>query len=287
MSKHSRLSAIVAASAMALVFACGGESSNTDKRERTVQRKSPIEKPLPSVVDDKPSMTAPAPVAAAAIAPIAPAIPAPVKSYGELVREGKQLAKAGELDDALVALTRASELKPKAATPRIEIARVLISLGRSAEARAHAEAAVAIVADSSYGWNTLGRVELSEGNVDAAITSFERAAEENPDNSYAWNNLGFALIGLERYEEAVTALEMATSGSKPRSYMWNNLGMACEHLDRIVEARAAYRQAADSGSEKAASSLARLEGVVSLEAASAAAEEGEGASITVQLDAQP
>ncbi len=287
MFKHSSLFAIVAAVAMSLVFACAGESSNSDTGRRAEQRRHHITKPLPSVIDDRPSMTAPAPVVAAVVAPVVAVEPEPAKSYAELLRDGKKLARAGELDDALQALTSASELKPKAATPRIEIARALISLGRSAEARAHAEAAVAILPDSSYAWNTLGRVELSEGNVAAAITSFERAAEENADNSYAWNNLGFALIGLERYEEAVTALEMATSGSKPRAYMWNNLGMAYEHLDRLVEARAAYRQGADSGSDKAEISLARLEGVVSLEAVSVAPEEEDGASITVELDARP
>jgi len=278
--------ALVAGAVFVLTAACGGKEEA--KQDRATRAKKPdqiqsasTERPLRSAIDDKAEkhMTSVSPSSGPAMAVSSQPEKADVqatpekKSYRELIREGKQLSADGKHDEAMAALERAAEMKPKAAQPRIEIARALIAAGKSAAARAHAEAAVEIAPTSSYAWNTLGRVEMAEGDMEAAVASFERATDESSDNSYAWNNLGYALLQLERFEEAANALEMATSGAKPTAYMWNNLGMAYEHLDRIVEARAAYRQASEAGSPKGTASLTRLEGVTSLKEAQAENEE--------------
>jgi Flp pilus assembly protein TadD len=181
-------------------------------------------------------------------------------TYSGFIAAGKNKFAAGDSAAALEMFTRANELKDYA-FPKIQMARALLQMGEHDQARVHVEKAIDMDGTSSFAWNTLGRVELSAGNSEAAVTSFEHAVDNDETNSYAWNNLGFALINLERWSEASEALEHATSSAAPRPYMYNNLAIAYEHLDMLDEARAAYRSASEMGSERAAASLIRLEGV--------------------------
>ena len=182
-------------------------------------------------------------------------------SFAGRMNAASERAARGDGEQALALYAAASELRPGHAMPYIEKARVLIDLGYHARARTHAERGVELYPSSSLAWNTLGRVELGERDLEAAAAAFRRAAEVNEDNSYAWNNLGFALLELGRYGEAADALEVATSGLEPQGYMWNNLGMAYEHLGELGKARAAYRQGMGLGSVRAETNLDRLEGV--------------------------
>jgi tetratricopeptide (TPR) repeat protein len=262
----TRLTTLCTAFAFALTAACTGGDTNENDETKELG----IE--LPSAVADKSekAMTRPAPAPIVETVPVAraPSVepdpePAPT-TYREMMAEGKQSYADGDYDEALELFADAAAKRRAVATPRIEMARTLLRMDRVSKAREHAQVAIEIDPSSSYAWNTLGRVELAEGEREAAIASFERSVEENEDNAYAWNNLGLTLLLDERYEDAAAALESATSGSVQKAYMWNNLGLAYEHLDRIVEARAAYRQASDLGSAKGEASLERLEGVVSL-----------------------
>ena len=226
-------------------------SARADTNHTAVVPKTPATTPEPSKeivpTDKEPELVVPKP-----------------ETFSEFYAEGKRLLGEGELTEAVAHFREASEMQPKNASAKIQLARARLAMGDLSEARTSIEEAVELAPDSSFAWNTMGRIELAEDDIDAAIASFERATEENPDNSYAWNNLGYVYLEQEMYEEASVALESATSGSNPTAYMWNNLGMAYEHLDFIVEARAAYRQGAEAGSKKSEANLERLEGVVSL-----------------------
>ncbi len=251
--------------AIVLAIACGSKKVDSEHKEfpPSVTADSSGTKtatlpttptPLTSVAVDEQSMTV----------PIQSEIEAPAPTtYRGFISRGKSLLAEGNGADAFLMFTKAAEAKPYA-YPRIQMARALLSMDMFETARTHAEAAVDMDEQSTFAWNTLGRVELAAGDLDAAIVSFERASAADEHNSYAWNNLGFALLQQQRYQEAAEALESATSTQSPKSFMWNNLAMAYEHLDMLDEARAAYRQAIESGSSKAEASLARLEGVVSL-----------------------
>ncbi len=265
-SKSLVLSTAIGCAAMLFAAACSEQKSEEQSR-------SPMAEPkLPSIVDDKPSLanvgTAPAlhllpQIDVDTTSAQEPAAAAPVQSpmpedYAGLLKFAKGLG----VDDhgrALEALKRARALNSKSTAPDVESARVLLAAGNAKAARPFAEAALDLDPSSSYAWNTMGRVELGELELEAALASFERAAEENEDNSYAWNNLGLTLMRLERFPEAATALERATSAGRPSAFMFNNLGMTYEHLARFDLAAAAYRQADDLGSAKAVANLNRLE----------------------------
>jgi Flp pilus assembly protein TadD len=237
-----------------VLVVAGCKGGDQAKQEPKPLVPAPVVEPPPVVKAEPP-----------APAPELPAVPALVipDDYKGRMKLAHQLVKDDKLDDAEVVFDKASEAEPTRATPHIEIARLRLDAKDVAGARKHAEAAVELDGTSGA-WNTLGRVELMDGDKLAAIAAFEKATEANPDNSFAWNNLGLVLSQLGRWDEAVAALERATGGDKPEPYMWNNLGQAYEHTDKLELARAAYRQGSQGGSKASEDSLARLEGVTSL-----------------------
>ena len=245
----------------------------------------------PAAPTKYPHRSKPQPAAhpASSTVPTAPSVatiaaPTPT-TYAEYKVAARSAIRDNDLNRAVDMWNRALSIRPAAVRPRIELARTLLSMRQLQQARLHAERAVKRAPGSSRAWNTLGRIELAENNLDAAVTSFQRAADENTENSYAWNNLGLSFMRLKRYDEAMDALEEATGGNSPKAYMWNNLGMAYEHLDRLDEARAAYRQAQTLGSGKAATSLKRLHGVVSVLPSDTGGDEPETTEQIDELDA--
>jgi Tfp pilus assembly protein PilF len=143
-------------------------------------------------------------------------------------------------------------------------ARKLLAAGKGEGALRLAKIAALRSPKRSSAWNVLGRAQLVLGKRKEAIASFEKAVELNPQSSHARNNLGLALIYDKRYEEAVDSLEQAVELEPVEGYMWNNLGMAYEQLDRLDDARDAYDKAVAMDSDRARSSLSRLDGVKSV-----------------------
>lgn len=283
--RHSLAATLAALAVAGLAAGCGGKKEN---------KKAESFPPSVTASSDNVTSTLPAPEVVAEPEPIVE--PAPVEpasepeviptDYAGLMALGKVKLAAGDSAAALEMFTKAGELKDYA-MPKIQMARALLQMGEHDQARVHAEKAVEMDSDSSFAWNTLGRVELAAGDSEAAITSFEHAVDNDETNSYAWNNLGFALINLERWQEAAEALENATSSASPRPYMFNNLAIAYEHLDMLDEARAAYRSAVDLGSEKAAASLIRLEGVKSIKVPALDEADDSDAAVVPEIDSQP
>lgn len=263
MLKRISMELKVALGCGALLFAAcsDGDAKRSHPNRDAEANKTPA---IPSVARDKPALASitPAEIKTPTAEPVindeeaGDAEPEPMpESFGGLLKEAKS---GGDVERGMKALELARAKKPGSAIPDIEAARLMLSAGRTGEARPFVEAALDLDSGSSYGWNTMGRVELGEGNLEAAVASFERATEENEDNSYAWNNLGLTLMRLDRAPEAVDALERATSGNKPTGYMWNNLGMAYEHIGRPDLAVSAYRQGRGLGSAKSEDNLERL-----------------------------
>ncbi len=243
-----RLSAwhILTAGLIGLSPACGSGA-----REDATSQGVEVAAMPPSVATAQPELTS--------VKPVPTPAPAPTPAEPEI-----QPKVDKSKDELLDQLTFDAERKPDDVRLRIRLAKALLDVGKTGEARTAAERAVEVDEKSPGAWHVLGRVEMAERDFAAASTSFSRAVQEDPENSHAWNNLGYTLMEQSKFEEAAAALENATSGTSPAPFMWNNLGMAYEHLDRIREARAAYRQAAGAGSAKGQANLERLEGVTSL-----------------------
>jgi tetratricopeptide (TPR) repeat protein len=240
--------------------ACGGDgdTKTVDFRlsDYVVQPKADVEPVTPSVaVAEHPT-------------PVDASTPMPTK-YDELIVAGKDLVTKGKFGDAKEMFEAAIKLEKKKADPHIELARMYITMNEKGLAVASANKAVKLAPTSSQAWNTKGRAELTAHKYEEAITAFTTSVELNDANVFAWNNLGYTELLLKRYEDAAEHLLQATSRDGATGYMFNNLGTALEHMDQLDDARMAYDAGGKLGSNAAASSRKRLEGVDSIAVATA------------------
>ena len=88
---------------------------------------------------------------------------------------GAFFSNKGQLDEAMVHLQRALEIKPN-------------------YAEAH---------------NNLGYTLLQKGQVDVAMAQLQKALKFNPNHAEAHNNLGYALLQKERVDEAIAQFQEA------------------------------------------------------------------------------
>jgi tetratricopeptide (TPR) repeat protein len=172
--------------------------------------------------------------------------------------------KAGELERAETALTRAVELSPKHVNSLVNLARVLLDRDRPEEALVQLESALEIDSASADTWRVMGNALSDLGRGDEAIESYRNALSHDAGDTWSMNNMGLALIRLGRYEEALPPLARATELSPQTAVFQNNLGVALERSGYPVEAALAFRAAVDAqpGYGKAEQSLARVEKVM-------------------------
>ncbi|HEY9908756.1 MAG TPA: tetratricopeptide repeat protein, partial [Thermosynechococcaceae cyanobacterium] len=83
----------------------------------------------------------------------------------------------------------------------------------------------------------------TNGDCEAALTSYDRSLAIKPFNHLAWNNRGLALTKMSCYENAISSFNIALE-VKPDSYFaWFNRGNALYNLENYEEAIASYDQA--------------------------------------------
>jgi tetratricopeptide (TPR) repeat protein len=88
----------------------------------------------------------------------------------------------GRPDAALARVERAAAAHPESGPLQVLHARALLTSGRSDEARAALALALEDAAPSMRALMTLGALEVTAGNVDAAVAAYDRAAERDPDD---------------------------------------------------------------------------------------------------------
>ena len=171
--------------------------------------------------------------------------------------------KAGELERAETALTKAVELSPNHVKGLVNLARVLLDRDRPEAALVHLESALEIDSAATDTWRVMGNALSDLGRSDAAIESYRHALSQDAEDTWSMNNLGLVLIREGRYEEALPPLARATELSPKTAVFQNNLGVALERSGYPVEAAGAFRAALDAqpGYGKAEQSLARVEKV--------------------------
>jgi len=102
----------------------------------------------------------------------------------------RHLRSEGRLDDAFHLCRSAMRRHSGAYEFLIEFAEVLCRRSDSAEARRILERLTEMSPDRFEAWNSLGALELSDGNLDAADGAFGRALALAPDNAEALRNAG-------------------------------------------------------------------------------------------------
>ncbi len=191
--------------------------------------------------------------------------------------------KLGHLESSLDAFDDAIALAPGLERAHVNRARVMIDLGRPADAL---DGLTRVEGDSDAASNVRGLAYMDLGRLDEATAAFEEATALDPTNVYAWNNLGLTRIRLGDFEGAVAPLETAATLPDAPAYVFNNLGIASERVGDLAGAELAYVEAVNRGHAHAGTSrdrvteaiayLASIGAPVTLEANASAGDPGSG-----------
>ena len=158
-----------------------------------------------------------------------------------LVEEGRCLADLGRLEEAEAVLRRAARVRDAAA--EYNLGTVLDRQGRSDEARAHYEQALAIDPFHARALNNLGVLWDRHGRSEDAIRTLGRAIEADPENADAYSNLGSAYIGARRLPDAIRVLRTAVALAPEAPDAHNNLGIALAQSGQLAAAEAEWQAA--------------------------------------------
>lgn len=99
-----------------------------------------------------------------------------------LLNHGQVLYELGHLNEALARLATAINLMPDVAKPRLQAARVLLEVGRNADARGHLEHVMGSSLSADL-LSTLGAIDIQEQKYEAALARFEQALASDPNHS--------------------------------------------------------------------------------------------------------
>lgn len=159
----------------------------------------------------------------------------------------RMIARLGQLTQqeelSVLAFERLGLLRSDDASPLVQQARLLTTLGRYAEAMLVAEGALSRDPEEPEAYQALGRAQLAAGNLSEALVRFQQAVHLAPEHGHALNNLGFAYLRTNQNAQAVEVLVRAAALLPHVAYVHNNLGVAYERLGRTEEAQAAYASA--------------------------------------------
>ena len=169
--------------------------------------------------------------------------------------------KSGDRERAESAFTAAINRDPKHLKSELNLTRVLLEMGRPADALIHVERGLAIDSTSPESWRLLGRVRGEMKEVEPALEAYRRAIALDEKDVWSMNNMGLVLIKAGRFPEALGPLARATELRSDVPVFQNNLGMALERTGHYTAAAVAYQAAvaADSGYTRAVVSLARVQ----------------------------
>jgi hypothetical protein len=91
-------------------------------------------------------------------------------------------------------------------------------------------------AGTAAGQYAIGRMDLAEGRIDAAIERFRNALKLDPVYAEAHNGLGIAYGQRGRFGEAAEAFRAALASGPASAHVLNNLGFAQLKAGRLAEA---------------------------------------------------
>ncbi len=151
-----------------------------------------------------------------------------------------------QLDDAVAAYRRATELSPTDALPWYHLGNVYRSLNRADEAISAYEQAIKL--DPAFAWpyHQLGLIYVEREGYDSAVTYFRQAIERHTrdvDQALAWHDLGQVYQTLDQPKAALEAYEQAIALNPAYAWSYHQLGLIRENQDEYEAAQKLFRQA--------------------------------------------
>lgn len=152
---------------------------------------------------------------------------------------GAALQRAGQLEAALVALTRAAHARPSLAL-HLRRGMLLESLGRLVEAADAYRAAADQASDSGEAALKLGLCLRRMGDTENAAAALERAALLAPESSEAWFAAGLVRQDKRDFGSAADAYRRALELRPDLAEAAVNLGICHQENGDMAAAKAAY-----------------------------------------------
>jgi tetratricopeptide (TPR) repeat protein len=155
---------------------------------------------------------------------------------------GLELVKIGDATGAIRAYEESLRLHPERTSARVNLATLLLTSNRVADARVHAEIAVKLEPTAPRARNIFGRVLFEEGRAGAAISEFKEALRLDPDSAESHTNLGIALAAERSMTEAVKHLQRSAM-LEPSAGTFVTLGKMYREMNQMTEARQSFEAA--------------------------------------------
>lgn len=145
--------------------------------------------------------------------------------------------KGGYLELAETHLVESVLIDPGHVKARVNLARVLVELGKSSAAEQHARIAEELDPGYVAAKRTLARALAEMGDHDGALAKYEEALWIDPEDRWSLNNMGYLLIQRGRHRDAIGPLALAVRLNSTSAIFQNNLGSALEgaRLGRDVD----------------------------------------------------
>lgn len=157
--------------------------------------------------------------------------------------QAAKLVKGGRYEDAIIAARRALQRDERYVPAMLTMAKAYQGLKKYELATAIIDLAQKLEPDNAEGYNVLGFIGLSRGDISQATANFKRATELKPDYGNAWNTLAALYLQAKNYDPALEAAQNATRLLPKYDKAWLNLGSALRGKNMYPEAEAAYRHA--------------------------------------------
>ena len=139
--------------------------------------------------------------------------------------------EAGDPQAALALFDQAMQGRPAGPDERLLRVELLLSAGRTPEARAELEALTAEQPELPGALATLGRLRLEDGDMAGARELFQRALRLEPANFTALHGMGRILLEEQSYPEALSCLDRALAAERGFSYAYADRARARAALE--------------------------------------------------------
>jgi tetratricopeptide (TPR) repeat protein len=147
---------------------------------------------------------------------------------------GRLLELFGRKPQAIAAYREATRAKPDFLRPANQVAYLLASQDRFAEAEPYFQAVLRADPGNAVAHFNLGYTYDKRGQYERAVHEFREATRLNPKIDRAWYGLGLAHARLGQHREAAEALEQAATLQPMNHHAWYQFGMAL-HLTGNTE----------------------------------------------------
>ena len=156
---------------------------------------------------------------------------------------GNTLAVLGRSDEAIASFQQAIAIKPDFAEAHSNLGNTLKDLSRLDEAEASYKQSIFLKPDFAGGHNNLGTTLREQGKLEEALASFKQAIALKPDFVEAHSNLGNVFKDQKRLEEAEVSYRQAIALKPEYAEAHSNLGGTLQELGKLKEAEASFKQA--------------------------------------------